>query len=435
MKQFLWIALLVVTSVTGVRTAAAQAAGETPTPDSLRIDRFMRLNDQGDFTGALGMLPPSLQGKVTTEMLSRVWTRATYSIGSYRRIVRIREDIRDTLRVAQARCAFDRGFLTMNFVVNPDSQFIGVHVVSIDSVQAPSAVAGGLLIPVPGGRIGATLTVPPGRGKVPVALIIPGSGPVDRDGNEKGQVYTDSYRMLADSLRARGIASLRYDKRFVGASADFTSSAEHVRIEDFVSDAGALMKYLKKDRRFSRLVVIGHSEGSLVGMLASEQVHPDAFISLSGGGEPLDKIMEWQYARQPEMTLELQGKLTMLLDSIRQDRIVHDVPGPLQGLFNPGVQRYLMSELKYDPSWEIAKLHVPVLIIGGTRDLQITAQQAEKLHAAKPDAEMVMIPGMNHILKDAPEDRNKNMETYTEPKLPLDATLVATIAKFIGQLP
>ena len=96
MKQFLWIALLVVTSVTGVRTAAAQAAGETPTPDSLRIDRFMRLNDQGDFTGALGMLPPSLQGKVTTEMLSRVWTRATYSIGSYRRIVRIREDIRDT---------------------------------------------------------------------------------------------------------------------------------------------------------------------------------------------------------------------------------------------------------------------------------------------------------------------------------------------------
>lgn len=442
MKRIFWIGVLGLSCLAATRTVVAQVttpqATSTPTPDSARIDQFMRMNDAGDFTGVLAMVPASLHGQVTAVMLGRVWQRATGSLGRYRRIVRIKEEIRDTLRVAQVRSAFDRGFLTMNFVVDPDSQFIGMHVVSIDSVGAEKAArtaAGGLLIPVPGGRIAATLLVPEGRGRVPVALIIPGSGPVDRDGNEPGQVVANSYKMLGDSLERSGIATLRYDKRFVGASADFTSSAEHVRIEDFVSDAEALMKFLQKDRRFSKLIVIGHSEGSLVGMLASEKVPPDAFISLAGAGEPLDRIMEWQFARQPEMTLELQGKLKLLLDSLRQDRIVHDVALPLQSLFNLGVQRYLMSELKYNPSWEIAKLRMPVMIIGGTHDLQVTAEQARKLHAAAPDADLVLIPGMNHILKDAPEDREKNLETYTEPRLPLDSLLVPTIVKFIRKVP
>jgi len=419
----------------GFLVYSGRGRAQAPVPDSTLIDHFMKLNSQGHFEQVLQMLPPAMQQQITAATLQRVWNQATGALGTYRRLIRIQEELRDTMNIAQAKCAFDRGFLTMNFVVNPDHQLIGFHVLAIDSVTAGAGAPGTILVSVPGGRIAGTLLVPEGKGKVPVALIIAGSGPMDRNGNEGTQLRTNCYSMLADSLKDRGIASLRYDKRFVGASADFTGSGEHVKLEDFVSDAEALMKFLRKDRRFSKLIVIGHSEGSLIGMLAAQKQSPDAFISIAGAGEPLDKIMAWQFAQQPEMTLDLQGRLKILLDSLRGDRIVHDLKPPLDRLFNIGVQRFLMSEFKYDPSWEIGHLRMPVLIMGGTHDLQVTPGQAQKLKAAKPDAELVMVPGMNHILKDAPEDREKNLETYTEPALPIDSLLVRSIVAFTKKVP
>lgn len=411
-------------------TAAAQAA-----PDSLMIDHFLRLNDRGDFEAAWQMLPESMRGRVTTATLSRVWQRATTPVGTYRRIIRIREEVRDTVSIAELYCAFERGFLSMRFVVNTAHKPIGFHVHAIDSVAAPGSASGRMLIKVPEGRIGASLQVPTRGKKMPAALIIPTSGPVDRDGNQGIEQRTDCYRMLADSLAARGIASLRYDKRFVGASAEFSGSAEHITMQDFVSDAVALLQFLKKDRRFSKVVAIGHGEGSLVGMLASQKEAPDAFISVAGAGEPVDRLIEWRFVGQPGMTLDLQGRLKILLDSLRQDRLVYDLTDPLKTLFNPGVQRFLMTEFKYDPSWEIRRLHMPVLVIAGGHDLQTPPGQAQKLHDAKPGVRLEIIPRMNHVLKDAPEGREENLKTYVDPALPLDTTLVHSIASFINGAP
>lgn len=421
MKKLLWCCLLPLALGRGARAQA---------PDSARIDRFMRLNDQGNYTAAQQMLPPSLREKISVETLGLVWRRGTGPLGAYHRLVTIREEVRDTLRIAQARCAFDKGFLTMNFALDSARFLVGFHILGIDTVSRGDT-PGDTLIPVSGGRIAGTLLVPPVKGKMPVALIIAGSGPVDRDGNEGKQLQANSYRMLADSLARYGIASLRYDKRFVGASQDFTSSPEEVRLEDFAGDAAGLIAFLRHDRRFSRIVVIGHSEGSLVGMLASETEKPDAFVSLAGAGEPLDRIMQWQFSQLPGVTLDMQGKLTILLDSLRQDHLVSDLASPLKELYNPGVQRFLMSDFKYDPSEEIRHLHIPVLIVNGTRDLQVTTDQAKLLHAARPDAALVLVDGMNHVLKNAPEDRTKNLETYTEPALPLDIGLVGPLVRFI----
>lgn len=218
----------------------------------------------------------------------------------------------------------------------------------------------------------------------------------------------------------------------MGKSTGFTTTPTALRLEDFVSDAAALASFLKNDRRFSRLFILGHSEGSLIGMLAARKTHPAGFISVSGAGEPVDRLLAWQLSRQKGADRQ---RIAGILDSLRSGRRVGDVPLALQGALGPAVQPYLISSMRYDPARVIGGLHIPVLIVQGTRDLQVTAAQARLLHQAKPGSQLAPIPGMNHILKDAPADRTGNLKTYDEPELPLDGLLVNKIVAFIRQAP
>lgn len=302
-------------------------------------------------------------------------------------------------------------------------------VVSAVRVSAADLREEPVTVTIPAGTLSGTLMLPPGNGPFPVALIIAGSGVPDRNGNQPG-LATDAYKKLAQGLAGAGIATLRYDKRFSGESA-VKQTEEQVRFDDYVNDALVFTKYLERDPRFTKVAIIGHSEGSLVGMIAAQRdAHVAAFVSLEGPGRDLGTIIDEQFRNAPGVPPSMVAQVESIDAALRAGKTVPN-PGPALALFRPSVQPYLISEYKYDPAKELAKLAIPVLIIHGTTDIQVSANDAKLLAAADPKAQFVVIDGMNHVLVNAPIDRDGNIATYSQPALPLNAKLVPTIAQFL----
>jgi uncharacterized protein len=278
-------------------------------------------------------------------------------------------------------------------------------------------------------QLSGTLTTPAGEGPFPVALIIAGSGPTDRDGNSL-YIRTDTDKLLAQGLAARGIATLRYDKRGVGASRTTESEAQ-VRFDDFVDDALALTHYLESRKEFTGVSIIGHSEGSLIGILTAQRdANVKALVSLEGSGRNLAAVVEEQY-RDGGASAQIVDEVIAYNKALLAGKTIPSPDPNLQPVFRPSVQPFLISEYGYDPASEIAKLKIPVLIVQGTTDLQVNLTDANRLAAADPQAKLLVVPGMNHVLRDAPADRRQNIETYFNPALPLDTSVVPAIAAFL----
>ncbi|SFE79438.1 alpha/beta hydrolase family protein [Spirosoma endophyticum] len=287
-----------------------------------------------------------------------------------------------------------------------------------------------------------TLTMPANTtGPVPVVLLIAGSGPTDRDGNSPvpvgtlGPIKAASFRMLSDSLVKQGIAVLRYDKRFSGKSVDATAKEIDLRFETYIADAAGYIKELKADPRFSRVVVVGHSEGSLIGMIAARQAEADTFVSLAGPGEDIANTLRAQLG--PQLAETDRQAVFASLDTLRSGNTLGTLPTKIpsvQQLFRPSVQPYMISWMRYDPTDQIELLNVPVLIIQGKRDLQVTVTDAEKLKAERPKDKMLLFENMTHVLKDvASDDQLANLQTYVNPDLPLTPGLATAIAQFVKQ--
>ena len=291
-------------------------------------------------------------------------------------------------------------------------------------------------ITVPAGAdltLDGTLTLPNNAKKrVPVVLLIAGSGPTDRDCNNAYGLKSNAFKMLTDSLVGQGIAVARYDKRGSGTNLQVAAKSikpEEHRFEFYVSDAVGFIRQLQTDSRFSRVVVAGHSEGSLVGMLAAQQTKADGFVSLAGAGRNIASVMKEQFKAGTADTL--RAVAFTILDSLRAGYSVQRVNPFLASIFNPKNQPGLISWMKYDPAVEIKRYTGPVLIINGKHDIQVAPSEAELLKAARPDATMVLFDEMNHILKNAPADRAENFKTYSNPTLPLTPGLATVIANFV----
>jgi pimeloyl-ACP methyl ester carboxylesterase len=284
------------------------------------------------------------------------------------------------------------------------------------------------------GQLAGTLALPATQAKVPVALIIAGSGPTDRDGNSKLLPgHNDSLRLLAAALADNGVASLRYDKRGIGASAAAMGSESALRFDTYVDDACAWLGQLRADPRFAGIVVIGHSEGSLIGMLAAQRGGADAFVSVSGVAQGASTVLRTQLAGKLPPGLAAENE--RILTALERGEPAQAVPAPLASLYRPSVQPYLVSWIKYLPFERIAALRMPVLIVQGTTDIQVGVDQAKALKAAKPDAALAIIPGMNHVLKLVPADAKQQQASYADPALPLAPQLVGAVVDFVHQLP
>lgn len=271
-----------------------------------------------------------------------------------------------------------------------------------------------------------TLLIPEGKVKPPVVLIIAGSGPTDRNGNQFGMA-NNSLRFLAEQLATNGIASLRYDKRGVGFSRSNQAESDVV-FDDFINDAAKWLIKLKESDNYSKIFVAGHSEGSLIGMVAAQKVGVDGFISIAGSGKRIDKILLEQLSQIPEPML---NDAKIIIDSLVAGHQVKRINPMLLSLFRPSVQPYLISWMRIDPVTEISKLAVPVLITQGTTDIQVSTENAELLAKANPQAEKVIIEGMNHVQKMVEMEREKNLSTYTNPDLPVSTELISAIVEFV----
>jgi alpha-beta hydrolase superfamily lysophospholipase len=254
-----------------------------------------------------------------------------------------------------------------------------------------------ITLPQAWGQLCGTLLLPEGRGPWTAALLVAGSGPTDRDGNNPLlPAPLDNLKRFAEALAARGIASLRYDKRGVGASIYPGLSEEKLRFEHLVDDAVALAGLLADDQRIARVVLVGHSEGALISALAAEASNAAAVVSVAGAGTRASALMRTQI--EDNLPDDLSEPALAALDALERQQPVQDVPDSLVLLFRPTVQPYLMSWFRHDPSEVLAQLAVPALVVHGTADAQVAVEQAALLRNGKPDARLVIVDGMDHLL-------------------------------------
>lgn len=282
-----------------------------------------------------------------------------------------------------------------------------------------------------GYQLFGTLQDPEVKKNLSIVLLIAGSGPTDRDGNQPNLV-NNSFKMLANELAIHDIATLRYDKRGIAKSTVPGFSNADVIFENYVSDAVNWIKYIQGLNRYEKVYVAGLSEGSLIGMLAAHRAGADGFISLNGPGRPADEIIMNQLKANatPQNILD---EVTVLVAKIKEGERVVEVPPYLLALFHSDLQPYMKSWFSYNPGNEIGNLEVPVLIIQGENDIQVAVEDANLLSEGCPKAKISIIEGMNHILKDADSNPQLNFATYNNPDLPLNTKLVKELVTFIQQ--
>ncbi len=274
--------------------------------------------------------------------------------------------------------------------------------------------------------IDGTLLIPKTKEKPPLAIIIAGSGPTDRNGNQQ-MLENNSLKFLAEGLSKNDIATFRYDKRIVKQMKENTVQEKNIRFDDFINDAIAVLEYFKKDKRFSKIYILGHSQGSLIGMVAA-QSGADGFISLSGAGQAIDEVIIDQLSNQAPGLVE--NARTAFADLRANGETDNYDPG-LASIFRKDIQPFILTWIKYDPKEEIAKLNLPVLIINGDKDIQVQVSEAELLNEAKPDAEFKIIHNMNHIFKEIDGNIMENSASYNQGDLPVMPELIDVISDFI----
>jgi uncharacterized protein len=283
----------------------------------------------------------------------------------------------------------------------------------------------------PTGVIRGTLAAPDVVSTWPVVLIVAGSGPTNRDGNTATSAGSrnDSLKLLADALAAQGFASVRFDKRGVGESAGPSRNEAELRLEHYVEDVASWIEFLSEDRRFSGIAVLGHSEGSLIGMLAAQRRAVSAFVSVAGPSEKASSILRRQL--RGLLPPDLAERNEAILSSLEAGQFATDVPPQLAVLYRPSVQPYLMSWFKYIPTDEIAKLDLPCLVVQGRTDIQVDVSDAEALHAANGRCQLAVVDGMNHLLKIVSADRAQQSASYGNPSLPVAPELIRVLDGFL----
>jgi pimeloyl-ACP methyl ester carboxylesterase len=292
--------------------------------------------------------------------------------------------------------------------------------------ERPLSAAGPL------GPLSGTLT-DAGKG-APVILVIPGSGPTDRDGNNPLGVKAAPYRLLAEALAARGVSSVRIDKRGLFESKKAAADPNKVTIADYVTDTNNWVASVRHATGANCVWLLGHSEGGLIALTAAQ--HPKdicGVIAVAAVGRRLGDIMRQQLRDNPANAPILEPALATI-DSLEAGKRVDSstLPAPLQPLFDDAVQPFLIDLFSQDPARLAAGLKVPLLIVQGDKDIQVTVEDAKVLAAAQPKAKLAILPGVNHVLKiPQGDDRVANLAAYANPDLPIAPSAVDAIADFV----
>ncbi len=298
---------------------------------------------------------------------------------------------------------------------------------------APALVESQLQAPGPLGALRGTMLATE-NSKGPAVLIIPGSGPTDRDGNNPLGIKGSPYKLLAAGLAAKGITSVRIDKRGMFGSRRAAADPNAVTIGDYAGDVHNWVEVIRSKTGASCVWVAGHSEGGLVALASSRSPsHICGLILLAAPGRPVGDVLREQakanLGNSPLLQEALSGIGTLEKGRYVDARGMH--PALLE-LFRPEIQGFLISMLATDPGRLAADFHKPMLILQGARDIQVSVLDAQRLKQAAPHAKLVLLPDTNHVLKTVTSsDRAANLVAYQKPSLPLAPGVVDGIAEFI----
>lgn len=274
-------------------------------------------------------------------------------------------------------------------------------------------------------HIDGTLLIPNDESSHSLAIIITDNGPTDRNGNQNFQ-NNNAIKKLAEGLSNQNIATFRYDKRIVKQIRKGKVDP-NISFEDFITDANAVVDYFKSQNNYSKIIIIGHGQGSLVGMAASKN-NVDQFISLAGSGKSIDNVIIDQI-KQMDPALEISTKKAF--EDLKKGKVIKDYPQALGSIFSSDVQPFMMSWMAYKPQELIKNINIPVLIINGTKDLQVPVLEAELLKNASSNAELKIIDDMNHVLFIIEGKELENSKSYNESFRPISNDLINEIVTFI----
>ena len=303
----------------------------------------------------------------------------------------------------------------------------------VATAATPSVLLRPIELNTPTGTLYGSLVLPKSDKPVPVVLIIAGSGPTDRNGNNTQGGRNDSLKKLAWHLAQNNIASVRFDKRGIAESRPAAPDERTLNLDQYVTDAVAWGNKLKADPRFADVFILGHSEGALIASLAAPGMDAAGVISIAGTARPVGQVLREQLQRNnmPPALLQRSFELIHALESGRTD---DNVPEALHVIFRPSVQPYLISLLRYDPAKAFAALKMPALIIQGTHDIQVDVNDARLLKVAKPDADLALIDGMNHVMRIVPMDIKRQVQSYNDPNQRLSSELGDKIVRFVTKV-
>lgn len=272
--------------------------------------------------------------------------------------------------------------------------------------------------------IDGTLVTPTSKTNT-LAIIIAGSGPIDRDGNQNF-MKTNNLKKLAENLSKNGIATFRYDKRTVKQIRKGNIDP-NIKFDDFINDAIAVVGYFKKQNSYDKIYIIGHSQGSLIGMMAAKQ-DVDGFISISGAGQPIDDVIIEQVQKTAPMFTEDAKRVFGVL---KKGKTTSDYPAALASVFDISIQPFMANWMQYNPQEEIKALEIPTLIINGTKDLQVSIAEANLLNDAAKNSELKIIEKMNHVLFIIEGDEQENAKSYNDHAGKVSEELIKSIVNFI----
>ena len=288
--------------------------------------------------------------------------------------------------------------------------------------------------PGPQGSLKGTLLSPCSKPEH-IILIIPGSGPTDRDGNNPLGVNASTYRLLAENLALKGIATLRVDKRGMFASSAAITDANAVTISDYVEDVRSWITVLQQRLENPCIWLLGHSEGGIVALAAAQEPDVYGLMLVATPSRPLGDVLREQLKANPQNAILLDDAF-FVINELEQGRHVNvqNRHPAVQHLFYPAVQGFLIDIFSFNPVHLIARITKPVLVLQGQRDLRVTEYDARQFKAANPKATLVLLPDVNHVLKAVnSDDREENNAAYTNASLPLAAGVVEAIAQFLTQ--
>ncbi|MBO9730887.1 MAG: alpha/beta fold hydrolase [Chitinophaga sp.] len=394
------------------------------------VSSFFEQIGRSNWTGAMQYMAPVMKEKLTADMLKGVWQQIEQTNGKWEALTS-QKVVRDGNHfIVTAENNFERTTVIFRLTLDSANRLVGFFItgsrpkqVMLNTNETTDTVHA-----ADGTVLYGTLTLPEGQPHSPVVLIIAGSGPTDRNGNSLFLPATEgfSYQQLAAGLAAHGIASLRYDKRGTGQSTASNKPLTALTLDDFVADAAACVDHLERSGQFANVSVIGHSEGGVIGLALAGRQPMKCLIALSTPGEAIDKVLLEQL--KPRLADSLYQQSVSILEGLRENKTPDRVPADLNMFFNKGTFGYWKSAVRFDPCAMLALTQLPVLVVGGAADVQVTPAQVTMLQDCKPGTQLVLIEGMTHALKN-----NAALSPDKKTPLPLSPELVPALANFLRQ--